>query len=152
MVNKNDMDLLCNSIDYAPYHQDRLVGGEIEEIRIYGIKIIESQYIQSGSIFPVFKEGTKGMALMSGFSGPGDETWGTDIPPIAKHIIPISGSIPISKYWGTIPESGSFNPNPIPVIPGSCDIFSKSTPITTPNDEKEVEKKKHSKTRKIELD
>lgn len=124
LINRDDFKSLCNYADWGS-----IIDKETNEPRIYGIKVIESEYIQSGSIFPVFKKGIKNMAAAIDFYD--DKTWTSTVPG--------SGSIQRPKfgvpYSGTIPESGN--------------IFPKSVPTTTQSDEKE---KKHSTTRKIELD
>ena len=125
-------------------------------IKLFGVRIIESRYVQKGTIFKIFKTDNKpmyGPQAVNGMTNFGTYVGEKVIEQCKNHNK--SGMIPIPDFQTTVPESGSLNTDFGPIIEGDEAIhIPDDMQLPTVVDEKKKKKKKrrHSKTRKIELD
>ena len=131
LINRDDLDELCR---WAQDHGQSINDRETGEIRVYGVKMIESPHIPKGTIYKLLKDNLQEYA-MGGFGGAG-----------------VSGVIPTADpFQSTVAESGSFKiPDCYPVVPESGTIYVPK-PSPPPAVPKKPEKK-HSSKRRIELD
>ncbi len=144
--------LLIHSDDLAVLFQAmqewRCLLDDSGEIRIGGVKIIESQYVQKGSIFKIFKNAApyayppgevNGMTKFGGYVGDDVIQKCQNERQAFLNNTP-SGVVSTSDLLPTIPVSGTFNTSDHPQPPVVADK------------KKEEKKQKHSSTRKIDLD
>lgn len=130
LINSDDLTELLATI---PEYNN---GMSRDGIKLFGVKIIESLYAQKGIIFRIFKND--------------DKTYASSIG--KNH------EIPMSYFQATVPGSGSFGIDFGPIVISSGVIkISDEMKLPTVTDEKKQKEKskknrKHSKTRKIELD
>lgn len=130
LVNTQDMDKLHLLFKGS----QKIAGGPVDgQMRMYGVKIIESEYVPEGTIFKVFKNET--------------QFWNPDMP--------ISGSIsipPAHNGSGVIP--GWNQPMPPGVEAPPMPDYAYQQKPDDKEDEKETEPKdeRHSTKRRIELD
>lgn len=129
LICRDDLLSLLESLNSGPFHHT--FGSEVDhktgDIEVLGVKVITSEYVPHGSIFKIFKDDTKMMAY----------------PPEFNPIVPGSGVIDYSKYAQLLKPLQD-NKKVVYKIPDD------SEPLVI-DDEKKVEKR-HSETRKIELD
>lgn len=125
LINSDDFRELLKMISEDYYHNGR--GMKYGEPRIFGVKLIESPYIQKGTVFKIFKDSNQ-----IHLSPPG-----------------VMWDVPIDQWSEpaqTINGSG--------VIPG-MEHLVKTPPIVDDvkiAEEEKQHERKHSNTRKIELD
>ena len=139
VVHNNDLVSLLKAINANGNNMSPVYSNALHdpgEIKILGIKIIESPYIQQGSIFKIFKN---------------DKPY---VYPSKNGVTPNW-----SQHTTTIAESGQSDFEAFKHKPGFTPLVQKPNNLQLPmiTDEKKKEqipkkKKKHSKTRKIELD
>ena len=129
LVNNKDMDKI-----HQLFNGDHGVPGGPEEgqMKMYGVKIIESQYVPEGTIFKVFKNQ--------------DQFFNTNIP--------ISGAIDVSTHNGSGVIPGWNQPMPPGVEAPPIPDYAYQYEPDDKEDEKETEpvEERHSTKRRIELE
>ncbi len=128
LINTDDLTELLRL--FPEYHN----GMSRDRIRLFGVRIIESQYTLRGTVFRIFKDDHKVYSL----------------PPN------VSGTIPTPDFQTTVPGSGTIFDSFLEGKTGLIQTPPGNMKLPMIIDEKKKEKKKkkrkHSKTRKIELD
>lgn len=128
LIHEDDFINLINSISSEQKYEITISQDAPSEIKVFGVKVIESRHIQPGSIFKIFKDDTK-----RNVRNPLN-IFQNKVLPTADDLLPaVTGTIPFpeSLRLSTVNEKiAGLNPAVV--------------------DEKKIEKR-HSTTRKIEL-